>query len=232
MPEYTFSRFNTGAAHDLSDTARRAAGKGTMPAQTPVELLHAEYAQLHRQHPSTLTQDQRRSLAFYDGELAPRGAVEIPYTVPRDVAQWTRNLLALESFVRAEGRMPRENRRLPEGAISTNEKQRANSVRTQRRAFAAGRLCTYQVRRLLCIPGFSFHPLEDDWQAKCAAYARFTATHGYSPKLRSSNASERTLDRWAVKTRMAYWAGRLSPDRVDTMNGLDFWTWGAPTGRR
>ncbi|TFC86915.1 hypothetical protein E3T24_05920 [Cryobacterium sp. TmT2-59] len=143
-----------------------------------MEQLHAEYARLHDQPPSTLTEDQRRSLTFYNGEMESRSAGEIPDTVPRDVANWIRNVFALEAFVRCQGRMPRENRRLPEGAISAVEKQRANSVRAQRRAFIAGRLSTYQARRLLCVPGFSFHPLEDVWQATRVAYADFTATQG------------------------------------------------------
>jgi hypothetical protein len=202
-----------------------------MPAQTPVELLHAEYAQLRHQPPSTLTADQRRSLTFYNGEMESRSAGEIPDTVPRDVAVWIRNLVALESFVRGQGRGPRENRRLPEGAISTEEKQRTHSVRAQRRAFAAGRLCTYQVQRLLCVPGFSFHPLKDVWQANCAAYADFTATHGDAPKLRSTDPSERALARWAAKARLAYRSGTLPADRVETLTALDFWTWGAPSRR-
>ena len=202
-----------------------------MPNQSPVELLHAEYARLHDQSPSALTADQRRSLTFCNGEMESRSAGEIPDTVPRDVANWIRNVFALEAFVRCKGRTPRENRRLPEGTISDVEKQRANSVRAQRRAFAAGRLCTYQVQRLLCVPGFSFHPLEDAWQASCAAYADFTATHWDAPKLRSADASERALARWAAKMRLAFRAGTLSADRVEILAGLDFWTWGAPSRR-
>ena len=197
-----------------------------MPEQSPVELLHAEYELLHRRRPSALTPDQRTSLTFFNAELVSLGTGQSPANVPRDVAGWVRNLFALESFVRREGRLPRENRRLPGGAISTEERQRAHSIRAQRRAFAAGRLCTYQARRLLCIPEFSFHPLEDKWQAKCAAYAHFTATHGDAPKLRSADPSERTLAGWAAKTRLAYRVDKLSPSRVETLTGLDFWTWG------
>ena len=202
-----------------------------MPAQNPVELLHAEYAELHRQPASTLTPDQRRSLVFYGSELVSRGGVHIPATVPRDVAGWIRNLFALEAFVRCEGRLPRENRRLPDGVISANERQRANSVRSQRRAFVAGRLCAYQMRRLLCVPGLSFQPLERAWRANFTAYALFTASHGDAPKLRSTHATERALARWAAKARLAYRANTLSPERVRTLNGLDFWTWGAPRRR-
>ena len=202
-----------------------------MPAPNPGELLHAEYAQLHRQPPSTLTPDRRRSLVFYDAEMASSSAGEIPDTVPRGVANWIRNVFALEAVVRGEGRMPRENRRLPEGAISAEEKWRANSVRAQRRAFTAGRLCTYQASRLLCIAGFSFHPLEDAWRETFDAYARFTATHGDAPKLRSADPSERALAGWAAKTRLAFRAGALSADRVETLTGMGFWTWGAPSTR-
>lgn len=168
-------------------------GKATMSAPSRVELLHSEYAQFHRQHPSTLTQDQTRSLAFYRGERASCDTVEITDAVPRDIANWIRSLLALETFVRREGRLPRENRRLPEGAISTEEKQRSNSVRAHRRAFTAGRLCSYQVRRLLCIPDFSFQPGEDKWKATCAAYARFTAANGDAPKVRRFRTGPRPV---------------------------------------
>ena len=202
-----------------------------MTAPNSVELLHSEYAQLHRQHPATLTPEQRRSLAFFTAELAAPGAAVMTGDVPRDVADWLRSLSALESFVRREGRQPRENRRLPAAVISTEEKHCVNLVRAQRRAYAAGRLCSYQERRLLCIPGFTFHPLEDAWQANRDAYARFTTAQGDAPKLRSSNGEERALARWAAKTRLAYRVGRLAQSRIDSVNGIDFWAWGAPHRR-
>ncbi|WP_220604808.1 helicase associated domain-containing protein [Cryobacterium inferilacus] len=140
-------------------------------------------------------------------------------------------MTALEAFVRAEGRLPRENRRLPAGAISADEKRRSNSIRAQRRSFAAGRLCSYQVRRLLCIPGFSFHPKEDRWRANYGAYDQFTAAHGHAPRLRSTDDAEQALARWAAKTRMARRAGTLSTAKVATLNELNFWAWGAPHRR-
>ena len=115
--------------------------------------------------------------------------------------------------------------------ISANERQRANSVRSQRRAFVAGRLCGYQVRRLLCIPGLSFQPMEQAWRENLAAYALFTSSHGDAPKLRSTDATERALARWAAKARLAHRANTLSSERVRNLNGLDFWTWGAPQRR-
>ena len=193
-----------------------------MPAPTPVDVLHAEYAMLQDRAPSTLTRDERQSLIIYACELAAEASADSVDAAPRHVTDWISTLFALESFVLQEGRMPRENRSVPTGSISVLEKQRANNVRAQRRAFAAGRLCTYQIRRLLCIPGFSFQPLEDNWQANCAAYARFTATHGAAPKLRSTDPSEQALARWAAKTRLAYRAGTLSAARIDALTHLEF----------
>jgi len=202
-----------------------------MSEPSPLEALHAEYAQLHRQPPNTLTQDQTRSLTIYSAEQTWRNTSAMDDTIPREIADWIRNLAALEAFVRAEGRLPRENRRLPAGAISTDEKRRSNSVRAQRRSYAAGRLCTYQVRRLLCVPGFSFHPTEDRWRANYAAYAQFTATHGHAPRLRSTEDAEQALARWAAKTRMARRAGTLSPAKITALQELNFWAWGAPQRR-
>ncbi|MGY4858265.1 helicase associated domain-containing protein [Cryobacterium sp. AP23] len=203
-----------------------------MSEPSPLEALRSEYAQLHRQHPSTLTQDQKRSLTVYSAEQTCRDSGEIAGTVPRDIANWILSLSALEAFVRAEGRLPRENRRLPAGAISAEEKRSNNSIRAQRRSFAAGRLCSYQVRRLLCIPGFSFHPIEDRWRANYEAYDQFTAAHGHAPRLRSTDDAEQSLARWAAKTRMARRAGTLSPAKVATLNELNFWAWGAPYRRK
>lgn len=126
----------------------------------------------------------------------------------------------------------RENRRLPAGAISAEEKELTGRVRAQRKAFAAGRLCSYQVRRLLCIPGFSFQPLEDRWQANYEEYRRFTVIHWAAPRLRSPDKSERRLAGWAAKARMAFRAGTLPQSRIESLDRLEFWSWGPPLRHR
>ncbi|WBM79124.1 Helicase associated domain protein [Cryobacterium breve] len=202
-----------------------------MSEPTRLELLHADYAQLELRSRATLTADQARSLIFYNAQRASEGAAAA--TNPgRDVIAWIRNTEALSTFVARESRMPRENRRLPNSAISADEKSLVNRVRNQRRAFTAGRLCTYQVRRLQCIPGFSFKPLDDAWHTSYTAYVQFTRTHRDAPKLRSADPAERALAGWAAKNRMAYHDGRLTPARTALLNDVEFWSWGAPTSRR
>lgn len=203
-----------------------------MPAPTPVEALHAEYAPLLFQQPSLLTDDQRRSLEFYAGDLVAVARFRHEDDPEGDVAVWIRKTLALEVFVRRVGRMPRENRRLPAGAISAEENVLVAHVRSQRRLFAVGRLCSYQQGRLQCIGGFSFHPLDDLWRANVEAYGTFTNDRRRAPRLRSDNALESGLARWAAKVRWRYWAGSLPQQRInDLTNSLDFWTWGTPPGR-
>ena len=197
-----------------------------MSEPTPVELLQAEYAQLLLRQPATLTGDQKRSLVYYKADVSPQGVESA------EVTAWLRNVTALEVFVQREGRMPRENRRLPPGAISVEEKKLGYRVRAQRRAFAAGRLCSYQERRLLYVPGFTYHPLEDLWWAHFEAYRLYTVVHQDAPKLRSQNKLEVGLAGWAAKTRMAYRAGTLEQWKRDALDGLDFWSWGAQGGDR
>jgi predicted alpha/beta hydrolase len=198
-----------------------------MHEPTPLEALHAEYARLEGQKPLALTGDQRQSVAFYVAELAQIGAPRSEAGELREPAKWIHNLLALERFVAREGRMPRENRRLPAGMISTEERDQTSWVRSQRRMFKLGRLCSYQQRRALCVPGFSFRPLEDSWSANLGAYREFTDAHRDAPKVRSKDQLERALARWAAKARLRYRAGGLPQPRVDALNELDFWSWGS-----
>jgi hypothetical protein len=141
-----------------------------------VAALHAEYAQLQLQPPSAFTDDHDRSVRYYAAELAFG-----EQSGQDEAGAWIRDLFTLEAFVDREGRMPRENSRLPPGVIETEEKMLTGFVRSQRRLFAAGWLCSYQVRRLLGVPGFSFHPLEDRWDAQLEEYLRFTDTRREAP---------------------------------------------------
>ena len=203
-----------------------------MPTPNPVDVLHAEYQELQSRHPATLTRDQIHSLSYYTAEIEFSRGLPADDHFPHYVAVWVRNLLALEFFVAREGRIPRENRRLPVGTISPAEKGLTYRIRAQRKAFAEGRLSSYQERRLLCIPGFTFHPQEDQWEASFFLYSNFTDVNRRAPRARSSNASEKALACWAAKVRMAYWAGRLAPSRIDSLNGLTIWTWGNRKGNR
>ncbi|TFD70819.1 helicase associated domain-containing protein [Cryobacterium gelidum] len=197
-----------------------------MPTPTPVDVLHAEYSELQSRYPATLTRDQIHSLHYYTAEIEFSRGLPADDHFPHYVAVWVRNLLALEVFVAREGRIPRENRRLPAGTISPEKKGLTYRICAQRKAFADRRLSSYQERRLVCIPGFTFQPQEDQWQANFLHYSNFADVHRRAPRARSGDASEKALATWAAKARLAYWAGKLPQGRIDSLDDLTIWTWG------
>jgi hypothetical protein len=201
--------------------------------QSPsVELLYANYARLVNKPRALLTADEHRSLGFYQAELADDSTAANECPVTKRLTTWAQAVRLLEAFCESEGRMPRENRRLAAGMISEEEKKLAQHVRAFRRAHDAGRLCSYQVQRLECVPGFSWHPLEARWNAAFLEYRSFIERNMDVPKLRSRKPAERRLAAWAAKNRLAYRDGTLTVKRAHRLRGLTFWTWGEPIPRR
>ena len=197
-----------------------------MHASNTLDQLHADYATRALRPPTALTPDRRRSLLFYRGELALLTHTPPPTLTPIRVIRWLQTLAALEAFIAQETRWPRENRRLDRAAITAEERHLATWVRTQRTAADGGVRCDYQLRRLACVPGFHLHPLAEKWYRHVTEYQHSTDTHRRAPFLRSDDPTERRLARFAAKQRLAHRRGRLCPDRIATLERLDFWSWG------
>lgn len=197
-----------------------------MPHPTPLDRLHAEYAELDRQEPSRLTPDQRRSLVYYRHELELKRRTPSDSPAPVRVAKWFAGLIALENFVALERRWPRENNRADAEEFSDEERRLAIWVRTQRSAIDQGRRCEYQIRRLACVEGFRLRPLQDRWNHQLLEFHRFTDLHHRAPLLRSIDFIERSLAAWAAKQRFAYRNGTLPRRRIETLGHLDYWSWG------
>jgi hypothetical protein len=198
-----------------------------MPAPSPLDQLHADFAALAQRPPAALTRDHRRSLLFYRSELALLAHSAPPPQTPTRVIQWLQNLAELEAFIARETRWPRENRRLHRAAITAEERHLAIWVRTQRTAIDGGLRYDYQLRRLTCIPGFLLHPLDDHWSQHVIDHQHFTDTHRRAPLLRSDDPAERSLAAFAAKQRFAYRHGLLPRDRIAPLVRLEFWTWGS-----
>jgi hypothetical protein len=202
-----------------------------VPTLNAIDQLHADYATHARRPPAALTPDRRRSLLFYRGELALLARTPVPPQTPARVLRWLQTLTALEAFISRETRWPRENRRLDRAAITAEERHLATWVRTQRTAVDGGVRCDYQLRRLASIPGFHLHPLAEQWYRHATGYQHFTLTHRRAPLLRGDGPTERSLARFAAKQRLSYRRGRLSPDRIATLESLYFWSWGSKPPR-
>lgn len=184
-----------------------------------LQALHREYEQLE-QRGSRLNPDQRTSLRYYRAETSGPDI-----KTPRRVARWTRELANLERFI-ASQRWPRENNRLHTAAVDPEERRLAEWVRTQRKAIRDGRRCTYQVRRLECLPGFTTNPLDDRWRRRLDSYAASLRSHHGPPSSSSSDPDERALAAWAAKQRYLHRRGRLSPERARALESLSAWVWG------
>lgn len=202
-----------------------------MPTLNPLEQLHADYATLALRPPTALTPDHRRSLLFYRCELALLARTPLPPQTPVRAIRWLQTLTTLEVFIARETRWPRENRRLDRAAITADERHLATWVRTQRTAADGGARCDYQLRRLGCVPGFHLHPLAEHWYRHVNEYQHFTDAHRRAPLLRSDDPTERRLARFAAKQRLGYRRGGMSPQRIATLERLDFWSWGSQPPR-
>lgn len=201
-------------------------GRNQVPQPTPLDRLHAEYAELDRQDPSRLTPDQRRSLIYYHYELELKLRTPSDSPAPVHVANWFAGLISLENFVALERRWPRENNRAEAAEFSDEEKRLATWVRTQRSAIDQGRRCDYQIKRLSFIAGFRHRPLQDRWNHRLLEFHHFTDTHHRAPLLRSTDFMERSLAAWAAKQRFAYRNRTLSCRRIETLQRLSYWSWG------
>ena len=197
----------------------------------PIDLLRMAYADLAERPSTRLTADQRRSLIFFNFEMALIENRDTAASVPARVIQWTSTLHQLQAFVASNGRWPRENNRAEGSTISPIERRLATWVRTQRSAADLGRRCDYQLRRLSCVDGYHARPLDDRWNDQYVEYQRFTLTNNRAPLLSSTDRAEKKLAAWAAKQRLRHRRGRLPVDRVSTLETMYIWGWGSATTR-
>lgn len=189
---------------------------------SPLDELLAEYAKRADSPPRWPRVDDRASLIYYREELAAIAALSDRAGSRSRVAVWIRTVRSLEEFVSREGRLPRENNRLPREQISTEEKQLAEWVRYQRRPATRADHCRYQSRRLESIPGFSWGPRDDQWNTQFTAFAQFVAGYHHAPRYRSEDLAERASAAWAAKQRHLLRLGKLPKDRAEKLASLSF----------
>ena len=198
-----------------------------MSDPSALNRLFEDYRKLLYFPPKALSYDARRSLLFYRAEH-PASPVHPDHPpIPTRVMQWTQQRERLEVFIGQHGVLPRNNRR--DSSTKTGEElSLAEWLRTQRAGDSAGRLCSYQQKRLDAIELFSWDPVESAWEARYNAYRAFVVENGRAPSERRSD-KELTLANWASKRRAAYWAGRLPAYQEEALDRLPIWTWGQGT---
>ena len=134
----------------------------------------------------------------------------------RRQAHWLDRLGELEGFLQIERRWPHSNsRRLGKG----REEVLANWVRYQRKR--EDNLSDLQCRRLEAIPGFSWAPLEDIWNAKCQSYSDFLQCAGRLPSKRAAADDERQLAIWRSTQRRLDNEGHLLAHRIAALRRVE-----------
>jgi hypothetical protein len=203
-------------------------GKRSMPTPPYLQLLHADYAALESRAPNALNPDQARSMLYFLTDQSMEMRQPAPDSAPARLISWVRSVRALDTFVIREGRLPKENNRLPRRTITPEERVLLEWLRYQRRPQTRETHCSYQRRRLEALPGFRWDPIADSWSATFCAYAVFLAQTHRAPAVRSADPSERSLAAWAAKQRHLRRRGRLDLARESALAALSIWTWGAP----
>ena len=100
-------------------------------------------------------------------------------------------------------------------------------VRWQRSLHAQGTLEADRERRLLGLPGWTWHPYADKWEEGFAALLRYVEDNGHAIVPASCVVDGYLLGKWVDRQRTFHAKGRLEPDRERRLLGLPGWTWDA-----
>jgi len=138
---------------------------------------------------------------------------------PQSVA-WARRYGPLVRHVASHGAMPREFAN--PSAEEVEESRLAGWVRYQRRRKQKLSLPSWQRELLEQVPGFSWDPLEEQWNEWREMLQVFLAAEGRMPRYRSTSANERALAAWVHKQRHLYKRGEVSESRVSSLKALPF----------
>jgi len=127
--------------------------------------------------------------------------------------RWLRSIDLVEGFCDTTGSLP-VNRREPPHSLDLTEARLADFLNYQRIRFARGELSTYEKQRLLALPGFSWAPLDEQWEKRLIEYDEFLTHHKRAPRYRSDDPAERSIADWATRQRCRMRAARMPADQV------------------
>lgn len=158
----------------------------------------------------TISDDQRRRLDALPGWT---------YDKPRDTS-WERHYAAFAQHVAETG------------STATSRGLRVDGVqvdawsKTQRAQYLAGNLSPDRARRLEALPGWSWDPQGDAWEANFTAVsAHLAQPRGDTEAGDGPAAMPGVLRAWVAEQRARYAEGTLDPTRRTRLQALDGWVW-------
>ena len=196
-------RSHDGGLGDELDELRRQLGReGTQPHRP---------GRIHLDLPARVGDDFARA---FDVRL-----------VEQVTASWEFWFGLLERFVEQHGdaRVPR--------SCNLDGFELGPWIKMQRSLFAKGRLEPQRQRRLEELPGWTWDPRTDQWEAGFRRLLDYVEQHGDARVPRSYALDGHRLGNWITEQRGSYAKGRLEPQRQRRLEELPGWTW-TPTANQ
>jgi superfamily II DNA or RNA helicase len=141
--------------------------------------------------------------------------------VEQTTASWEFYFGLLQSFVDREG-----HSRVPAGYRADDGFELGQWLAHQRRGYQRGTLDKARRRRLERLPGWTWTPLEDDWEDGFARLQSYVRQEGHSrvPALYRAGEDFR-LGSWVANQRQGYQRATLDAERQRRLEALPEWTW-------
>lgn len=139
-----------------------------------------------------------------------RCAMHTESSVSSFAVRWAAQVRQIDSFVCRFGRLPRS---YSSGASGVPREAHLHAW-VQRQRKKESNLSEFQFLRLDVIPGFSWSPREDQWEALFEATHSFFTKYERQPRRRSSDPQERKLAGWIRSQNRQIVDCRMSQSRV------------------
>ena len=141
--------------------------------------------------------------------------------------QWEQGFSAAHTYAAEHG-----NTCVPAAHVTDGGFNVGSWVHSQRQIYREGKLPAVRIVRLEALPGWTWDPVDDQWERGFAAVGAYSAEHGNArvPWDRVADDGLR-IGQWVASQRNAYRFGRLTANRIERLEALPGWTWN-PFGNR
>jgi Helicase associated domain len=141
---------------------------------------------------------------------------------------WTWNLLEAqweEAFGLMERYVEREGDALVPQHYTEDGFKLGSWVSNQRVGQAAGKLDADRQRRLEGLPGWTWEPMDDQWEGAFASLEQYAEREGHARVPAKYREDGFRLGWWVGTQRQAYKTGKLNADRQGRLEALPGWSW-------
>jgi len=133
--------------------------------------------------------------------------------------RWGKGFAALTIFVQRHGHA------CPPQAAVVGTFRLGAWVSQVRRSFKNGTLPAAAVRAVQALPGWSWSPQQDAWDAVFQVLATYAEQTGDPRPARSARCSGVALGEWVMRQHQQHAGGRLSSERTAALESLSGWAW-------